>query len=53
MLSPLSGISSAEAVVRILDAEGCIYNAYTPDGVFTNLRADAEGAERFRQQRVQ
>ena len=39
---------AAEAVVRILDAEGCIYNAYTPDGVFTNLRVDAAGAERFR-----
>ncbi len=40
--------AKAEAVVRIMDAEGCIYNAYTRNGVFTNRRLDAEGAERFR-----
>ena len=38
----------AEEVLSILQAEGCVYNVYTAEGVYTNRRVSAEEAERFR-----
>ena len=39
----------AEAVLSILQAQGCLFNVYTTGGVYTNRPLSGEEAERFRQ----